>query len=98
MWISDKLECRHLGAKGQARFRQEYQTIDHIFTICTIIKAACLFESLLLLCGLSKVFYSIPREALLQKLHDLGILETLLVSIMQLYDSMLGIFRSPTTS
>jgi hypothetical protein len=39
-WLSEELERRHLRARGQAGFRPDYQTIDHIFTLRAIIEEA----------------------------------------------------------
>jgi hypothetical protein len=40
-----------------------------------------------------KAFDTVPREALFQRLRDIGISETLLVAIMRLYESVLGRLR-----
>jgi hypothetical protein len=37
-WLSDDLESRHLRAKGQAGFRLDYQTTDHIFTLKPLLR------------------------------------------------------------
>jgi hypothetical protein len=39
------------------------------------------------------VFDTVPRDALFQRLRDIGISETLLVAIMRLYESVLGRLR-----
>jgi len=40
MWFSEHLERNKLGAKGQAGFMRDYQTIYHIFTLLAIIEEA----------------------------------------------------------
>jgi hypothetical protein len=41
LWLSNELKRRHLKAKGQLVSAWEYQTMDHIFTLTTIIEEAC---------------------------------------------------------
>lgn len=39
--LSDEFKRRHLKAIGQTFFHLEYQTLNHIFTLCAIIEEAC---------------------------------------------------------
>jgi hypothetical protein len=64
--LSSELERRHLRAKGQAGFRPAHQTINHIFTLQSIIEEAR-HQSLKVCCffvDFRKAFDSVPREAL----------------------------------
>jgi hypothetical protein len=92
MNLSSELERRHLRARGHARFRPTHQTIDHIFTLRTIIKEAQHRSSKVYCCFVDfrKDFNSIPRETLFQRLRDIGISSTLPTAIMRLYESVLG--------
>jgi hypothetical protein len=93
--LSDDLESRHLRAKGQAGFRPDYQTTDHIFTLRAIIEEARHRSSRVYCCFVDfrKAFDTVPREALFQRLRDINISETLLAAIMRLYESVLGRLR-----
>ena len=66
--------------------------MDHIFTLRAIIKEAQL-HSKKVYCyfvDYRKAFDSIPREALFQRLRDIGISEILLTIIMRLYETVIG--------
>ena len=58
----DKRNCR---TKGQAGFRTDYQTMDHIFTLWAIIKEARHHSKKVYYCFVEfhKAFDSIPRAA-----------------------------------
>jgi hypothetical protein len=80
------------GPEGRPIFHLEYQTINHIFTLRAIIEEARHRSSKVYCCfvDFQKAFDIVPREALFQRLCDIGISETLLVAIMRLYESVLG--------
>jgi len=65
-WLSEELERRHLRARGQAGFRPDYQTIDHIFTLRAIIEEACHRSSKVYTSFVDfwKAFDTVPRDAL----------------------------------
>lgn len=68
MKLSRKLEVRHLQARGQAWFRPDHQTIDHIFMLRAIIEEAR-HRSLKVYCcfvDFWKAFDFVPRELLFQ--------------------------------
>jgi hypothetical protein len=94
--LSSDLEQRQLRARGQAGFRPAHQTIDHIFTLRAVIEEARHRSSKVYCCFVDfrKAFDSVPREALLQRLRDIGISATLLTTIMRLYESVLGRLRA----
>jgi len=81
-----------LSARGQTGFQPDHQTIDHIFTLCVVIEEAQHHSSKVYCCFVyfRKAFDSVLREALLQRLRDIGISATLLTAIMHLYESVLG--------
>jgi hypothetical protein len=80
MKLSKELDQRSLRARGQAGFRPAHQTIDHIFTLQAIIEEARHRSSKVYCCFVDfrKAFDSVPREALFQRLRDIGISQTLL--------------------
>ena len=88
--LIDDLESHHLRAKGQVDFQPDYQTTDHIFTLKAIIEEARHRSSKVYTCFVDfrKSFDTVPRDALFQGLHDIGISEILLVAIMRLYESI----------
>jgi hypothetical protein len=94
-WLSDDLESHHLRAKGQACFRPDYKTIDHIFILQAIVEEAR-HHSLKVYCcfvDFQKAFDTVPQKALVQRLQDINISKTLLASIMRLYESVLRRLR-----
>lgn len=93
--LSSDLQQRQLRARGQAGFRPAHQIIDHIFTFRVVIEEARHRSSKVHCCfvDFQKDFDSVPREALLQRLRDIGILVTLLTSITRLYESVLSRLR-----
>ena len=94
--LSSFLEQKHLRAKGQAGFRPDHQTTDHIFTLWAIIKEARHRSSKVYSCFVDfrKAFDSILREDLFQRLREIGISSTLLTAVMRLYESVLGRLRT----
>lgn len=93
--LSSTLEERDLRAQGQAGFKPAHRTIDHIFTLRTVIEEARHRSSKVYCCFVDfrKAFDSVPREDLFQRLRDIGISTTLLTAIMRLYESVLGHLR-----
>lgn len=83
---SFKPRSRHLRVRGQAGFRPNYQTIDHIFTLQAIIEEAHHRSSKVYSCfvDFQKALDTMSREAFFQRLRDIGISETLLAAIMRL--------------
>jgi hypothetical protein len=69
--------------------------IDHIFTLQSIIEEAChrSLKVYTFFVDFRKAFNTVPQDALFQRLHDIGIFETLLLAIMGLYDSVFGRLR-----
>jgi hypothetical protein len=91
-----KLEQRHIKAKGKASFPLGHQAIDHMLTFYVIIEKAHRQSLEVSYCFVDfpKAFDSISREALFQRLHDIIILEILLVAIMKLNESVLSCLRT----
>ena len=90
--LSNDLEQRQLRARGYAGFRLDHQTIDHIFTLHAVIEEEGHHCSIVYcrFIDFRKAFDSVLREALFQRLRDIGIYTTLLTAIMHLYESNLG--------
>ena len=76
----------------QVDFCLDYQMIDHTFTLRAIIEEGRHHSSKVYSCFVDfrKAFDIVSREALFQRLCDISISETLLSSIMRLYESILG--------
>lgn len=89
----DRKGCR---ARGQAGFRADYQTMDHIFTLWAIIEEARHRSEKVYCCFVDfrKAFDSVPRMALFERLREIGISEMLLTAIMRLYETVIGRFRT----
>jgi hypothetical protein len=92
MKLSNELEQRSLRARGQEGFQYANQTIDHIFTLQVIIKEARHHSSKVYYCFVDfrKSFDSVSRESFFRRLKDNGISQTLLTTIMCLYELILG--------
>jgi len=73
--LSEWDEQHGLRAKGQARFRKDYYTIDQLFILRTLIKQNKAKKKPLYYCfvDLKKVFDTVPHEALWQLLAGLGV-------------------------
>lgn len=86
--------CR---ARGQASFRPDYQTMDHIFTLWAIIEEARHKSKKVYCCFVDfrKAFDSVSRMTLFERLREIGISEMLLTANMRLYETMIGRFRTP---
>ena len=69
------LESNNIFCKEQAGFRQDHRTTDHIFLLRSIIKTYTTKNNKLFTCfvDFSKAFDSIWREALIEKLGNIGI-------------------------
>ena len=87
----DKIGCR---ARGQVGFWIYYQTMDHIFTLWTIIEEARHISEIFYCCFVDfwKAFDSVPRVALFERLREIGISEMLRIAIMRLYETVVGRF------
>lgn len=94
--LSSELDRRNCRAKGQVRFRADYQTVDHIFTLRAIIEEARHHLKKVYSCFVDfrMAFDSIPRAALFQRLRDIGISKILLTAIMRLYETVIGRLRT----
>ena len=66
--------------------------MDHIFTLWAIIKEVQHHSKKVYCCFVDfhKAFDSIPRAALFQRLRDIGISKILLMTIMRLYEIVIG--------
>lgn len=95
--LSRELDRRGCRARGQAGFRANYQTMDHIFTLRAIIEEARHRSTKVYCCFVDfhKAFDSVPRMTLFQKLREIEISEMLLTAIMRLYETVVGRFRTP---
>ncbi|MCO5558477.1 hypothetical protein L7F22_012061 [Adiantum nelumboides] len=86
-------------ARGQARFRQGFSTLDHILTVRALIEERraqgdrrrlyCCFVDF------RKAFDSVPRFRLMQRLQDIGVPEAIRWGIYALYESVTGRVRAP---
>lgn len=94
--LSGDFEERDLRARGQAGFRPDHQTIDHIFTLRAVIEEARHRSSKVYCCFVDfrKAFDSVPREDLLQRLKDINTSHSRLTAVMRLYESVLGRLRT----
>ena len=95
--LSRELDRKGCRARGQAGFRANYLTMDHIFTLLTIIEEARHRSEKVYYCFVDfcKAFDSVPRMALFQRLQEIGISAMLLTAIMRLYETIVGRFRTP---
>ena len=69
------LESNNVYRKEQAGFRQDHRTTDHIFLLRSIIKKYTTRNNKIFTCfvDFSKAFGSIWRQALIEKLRNIGI-------------------------
>ena len=91
MQLYGERERRLCRARGHASFRLAHQTADHILMLRAIIEETRHRSLKVYYCFVDfrKVFVSVPRVALFQRLREIGIFETLLSAIMRLYESSL---------
>jgi len=87
IFIFEFIEAKKLQEKGQAIFRRNHCTYDYILTLKAIIEEAKANKCRVYCCFIDfiKAFDIVPRQLLLQRLKDLGILEEVILLVMTLY-------------
>ena len=93
--LNDWLEDKEKRAIGQAGFRREWSTLDHLLTLQTMIDTAKERGRTLyvVLVDFKKAFDSVPRGPLLQKLEDIGVPEDIQTAVNSLYHLVTGKVR-----
>lgn len=84
--LSSELDKRGCRERGQAGFRANYQTMDHIFTLRAIIEEARHQSKEVYCCFVDfrKAHDFVPEMALFQRISEIGISNMLLTTIMRL--------------
>jgi hypothetical protein len=86
--ITDWAENQGIRAKGQAGFRRDHRTTDHIFVMRTLIEKTRKMNKGKLYCcfvDFKKAFDTIPRHLLWQELAGIGITGKMLTCIQSMY-------------
>lgn len=85
--ISKWAETQGVRAVGQAGFRHDYRTTDHIFTLQTLVEKAKANKTDLYCCFVDfrKAFDSVPRDLLWQRLGEAGLGGEMLAALKSLY-------------
>lgn len=86
------LRGTNLGPLGKQASGMATKLWKHTFTLWAIIEEARQQYSKALCCfvDFQKAFNSVLRALLLQRLRNIGVLESLIVSTMRLYDTIVG--------
>ena len=86
--LSTWAEGHNLRAEGQAGFRKDHRTVDHVFILSTLISKAHKSKRKLYCCFVDfrKAFDSIPRHCLWQVLKSKGITGDILSCLKSAYD------------
>lgn len=94
--LSSELDRRGCRARGQAGFQENYQTIDHIFTLQAIIEEARHYSQKVYFCfvDFGKAFDYVPRLALFQRLQEIENSDMLQTAILRLYEKVTGRLRT----
>ena len=92
--LSSDLNRRNCKAKGQAGFKEDYQTMEHILTLWDIIEEAQHHSKKFYNCFVCFHFDSIPRATLFERLRDIDIFEILLTTIMWFNEMVVGRLRA----
>lgn len=94
--INDHAEMTGLRARGQAGFRREHSTLDHILTLRAMIEEARSRRQRLFCCFVDfrKAFDTVPRFRLFQRLHHLGFSGDMQWAVMALYERVTGRVRT----
>ncbi|KAH7440397.1 hypothetical protein KP509_04G105200 [Ceratopteris richardii] len=95
--LSNWAEGEGMRAKGQAGFRRDLSTLDHILTLRAIIEEGrshgkriyCSFVDF------RKAFDMVPRARLMRRLQEMGVPIELMWGIMALYKSVVGRVCTP---
>lgn len=84
MWI----EGKHILCENQAGFRRHYGTVDHIFTLFSLIKLRFVKKKKLYVffVDFKTAFDSISRNALFYKLYALGLSSKFIKTIKNMYE------------
>ncbi|MCO5548265.1 hypothetical protein L7F22_001722 [Adiantum nelumboides] len=95
--LSTHTEAARIRAPGQAGFRRTFSTIDHIFVLRCLIDGAKARKRRLYCCFVDfcKVFDTIHKERLFQRLQELQIPSEMIWGIHSLYAQVTGRVRCP---
>ena len=90
------LESEGKWAKGQAGFRRQHSTIDHLVTLRIIVEECRNDKSNLVCCFVyfRKAFNTVPRNNLWNRLEDLKVPVELRVVAIRLYKNVISKFKS----
>ena len=82
---------------SQTVFRRNFSTLDHIFTLRSLIEQARADGRRLYCCFVDfrKAFDTVPRDRLLQRLQSLKVSSEMIWGIIALYERVIGRFRCP---
>ena len=87
--IENEIESKDILSPSQARFRKNYRTTDHIFTLFSLIKKSLCKGKYLYTCFVDfrKTYDSICRKRLLYRLEEIGLIGKILDIIKSMYKS-----------
>ena len=86
--MSDWFERHGWRARGQAGYRREYQTLDHIFSVQNAIKGYCCFAEF------RRAFDMVPRHVLIEWTNTPKVPNLLVSIVIGLYENVVGRFHS----
>ena len=90
--LSIWLESEGKRAKGQAGFRRQHLTMDHLVTLRIIVEECCNDKSNLLCCFVDfiRAFDTIPRNNLWNRLEELNVPFELRATAIRLYNNLIA--------
>ena len=95
--LSKWAENEGIRAAGQAGFRRDFSTLDHLLTLRAIIEEGRAHGRRMYCCFVDfrKAFDTVPRARLMRRLQELRVPTEIIWGIMALYGSVTGQVRTP---
>ena len=95
--LSKWAELNAKRAQGQAGFRAQHNTIDHLITLRVLMEESRRLGKTLFMCfvDFKKAFDTVPRRGLLERMQRIGVPEHLQQGVCRIYEQVMCKLKTP---